>query len=128
MKNTSPYEEWEQEMYFKWVYANEAEHPKLRLINASMNGMRVGPKTRAKLKKQGMRAGFPDIDIPITSGSFSGLKIELKRVKGGTVSPIQKEVHALLVDEGYKVVVCRGWVRAVDETIEYLGLNMVQPF
>ena len=116
-----PPEAWEQEQFFRWVYANQVKHPELALCNGSMNGVRVSPSMRSRLRLQGLRPGVPDIDLPVARNGHHGLKIELKRVKGGQVSPEQKRMHTQLVEQGYRVEVCKGWKEAVAVTIEYLG-------
>lgn len=123
MKNTTPLEWWEQEQYFRWAFANQVRVPELQLANGSMNGIRVSPKLRAQLKGQGLRPGVPDIDLPVKRFPYSGLRIELKRVKGGQVSKEQKRFHALLRQQGYRVEVCRGWRDAVTVTKNYLGIG-----
>jgi hypothetical protein len=122
-KNDCPLEEWEQEQVFKWVYANQIRVQELELCNASLNGVKVGPKTRNKLKGQGLRKGWPDIDLPVKRFPFSGLRIELKRVSGGRVSEEQKRIHRLLEQQGCKVVVCKGWRTAVTCMADYLGVD-----
>lgn len=123
MTNPTPLESWEQEQYFKWVYSMQIQIPELQLCNGSMNGVYVSPKVRARLKGQGLRPGFPDIDLPVKRFPYSGLKIELKRVKGGSVSADQKLIHKLLAQQGYRVEVCKGWVEAVETTLGYLGVK-----
>ena len=117
-----PTEHWEQEQFFTWVYANQIKWPELQLCNGSMNGVRVPVKVRASLKLQGLRPGVPDIDLPVKRFPYSGLRIELKRIKGGVVSADQKRVHRLLAEQGYLVKVCNGHVEAIETTMEYLGV------
>ena len=116
-------EAWEQEQYFKWVYTSQVRIPELELCNGSLNGVYLTPKQKASVKLQGLRRGIPDIDLPVRKGPYSGLKIELKRVKGGRVDPEQRRIHALLTDQGYLVLVCRGWVEAVEATCRYLNVD-----
>jgi hypothetical protein len=63
----------------------------------------------------GVRAGFPDFVI-IAAGHV--IFIELKRTKGGTVSPAQKEWVAELKGAGANVEVCRG----AEEAINYVKM------
>lgn len=122
VKNNTPLEEWEQEQFFGWVYTNQVHIPELELCNASLNGVKVGPKTRCKLKGQGLRPGWPDVDLPVKRFPYSGLRIEIKRVKGGSLSSQQKRIHTLLRQQGRRVEVCKGWREAVAVTLDYLGL------
>ena len=123
MKNNSPLEAWEQEQFFRWVYSHQIKYPELQLVNGSMNGVRVSPKLRSKLKTQGLRSGVPDIDVPVKRGNCPGLRIEMKRVQGGQVSKKQKRYHDLLRSQGYQVEVCRGWREAVAVLADYLDID-----
>jgi hypothetical protein len=127
MKNETPKEEWEQEQIFRWAYSNQIRVPELQLCNGSMNGVYVTPKIRAKLKAQGLRPGVPDIDLPVKRFPYTGLHIELKRVKGGRVSKEQKRFHQLLEQQGRKVEVCKGWIEAVCTMIDYLDCDLKKP-
>ena len=120
MDKKIPSEHWEQEQFFRWVYANQIRYPELKLCNGSMNGVRVSPRLRAGLKLQGLRPGVPDIDLPVKRFPYSGLRIEMKRRKGGTVSPEQKQFHTLLEQQGYMVAVCKGWIEAAQLVFNYL--------
>ncbi|SDE21232.1 VRR-NUC domain-containing protein [Desulfuromonas thiophila] len=122
MKNQTPLESWEQEQFFRWVISNQIRIPELQLANGSMNGIRVSPSLRARLKGQGLRPGVPDIDLPVRRGECCGLRIEMKRKAGGTVSAEQKRFHELLRSQGYRVEVCRGWREAVAVVRDYLGV------
>jgi len=128
VKKECPLEFWEQAQFFTWVYSNQIRVPELQLCNGSLNGVYLSPKIRSQIKGQGLRKGFPDIDIPIKRENVSGLKIELKRVKGGRVDTEQKRIHSLLVEQGFKVEVCHGWVEAVRVTCDYLGIDPGQSF
>lgn len=123
MTTPAPPEAWEQEQFFRWVYANQIRHPELQLCNGSMNGVRVSAKVRAGLKQQGLRPGVPDIDLPVARNGWHGLRIELKRVTGGSVSREQKQMHELLIGQGYMVKVCKGWREAVAAVEQYLGVE-----
>lgn len=127
MKNTSPLESWEQEQFFRWVYGHQIKYPELQLINGSMNGVRVGPKTMKNLKAQGLRRGIPDIDVPIARRGAHGLRIEMKRVSGGSISSDQRRIHTMLEKQGYTVCVCRGWREAVGVLINYLDIDESLP-
>ena len=89
-KNDSPFEEWEQEQVFIWRNDNCEKYQDLKLLNGSLCGVRLRPGQWKKAKRQGMPKGFPDINLPIVCYPWSGLYIELKRVKGGVVSKEQR--------------------------------------
>ena len=129
IKNDSPLEAWEQEQIFKWRLENVEEYPKLRLLNASLCGVRLAVGLRSKMKRQGMPKGFPDINLPIAvhvagfpHRYYHGLYIELKRLKGGFVSKEQKWWHKELREQGYKVEVAKGHKQAIEIIVDYLDL------
>jgi hypothetical protein len=66
-------------------------------------------KQKVKNRDAGLRAGFPDLAI-IANGSF--FCIEMKRTKGGTLTPEQKSWHQALNDAGVPAYVCRGFDEA----------------
>ncbi|MCP3942586.1 MAG: hypothetical protein GY710_14015 [Desulfobacteraceae bacterium] len=124
-KNSTPLEEWEQEKVFQWIRANQIRYPKLQLAYGTLNGVRLAPKLRKKMYLQGNRKGVPDIVLPAKSehDAFSGLYIELKRVKLGKVSDDQKRYIGLLRDQGYLGIVCYGHVDAIKTIMIYLGVK-----
>jgi hypothetical protein len=69
-----------------------------------------------KLKAEGVKAGVPDMFIPSLN-----LFLELKRVKGGHVSPVQKYWHERLTNCGYTVAVCKGAAEAVKVITQHIG-------
>lgn len=52
------------------------------LFTASANGGSRYMAEAVKLKRMGVKAGFPDITIPIARKGYHGLYIELKRISG----------------------------------------------
>lgn len=120
-----PTEAQEQEAVFAWAASRERREPRLRLLHASMNGILTDPRFGAKLKRQGRKAGVPDILLPVPridrSIEHYGLWIELKREKGGLVSSEQIWWHQQLTEMGYRVVVARGAKAAIEEIERYLS-------
>ena len=121
-KNNTPLEEWEQKQVFIWIRANQIKEPKLQLAYGTLNGVRLAPRLRLKMYEQGNRRGVPDIVLPARSGCkvWPGLYIELKRVKGGQTSKDQKRYHALLKEQGYMCLVCKGHSDAIISIKNYL--------
>ena len=73
------------------------------LIFAIPNGGARSLATAGRLKAEGVTPGVPDLFVPAW-----GLWIEMKRAKGGVVSPEQKKMIKALESVGYCVLVCRG--------------------
>lgn len=84
-------------------------------IYAIPNGGARGIKTASKLKLEGVSAGVPDLEAPSI-----GLYIEMKRQKGGSLSPEQKDWHKYLVGCGYTVITPKGAADAVNQITQYL--------
>lgn len=136
-KPPEPKEADEQRHLFLWAQMMSREHPELELLNSSMNGAWIpGGKSRAEqgrkfgiikaLKKLGcIRSGFPDISLPVPRGDYHGLFIELKRRKGGKVSPDQQWWLDRLRGQGYCAVVARGADEAKDVIINYLFSEII---
>ncbi len=116
-----PTEAWEQKKVIEWKRENQDKYPELQLLFASLNGIRLTMGLRKKAKEQGLEPGYPDLMLDIPKGGFHGLRIELKRVKGGTVADDQKRVIGMLRDRGYCVEVCKGHVEAINTIVNYLN-------
>ena len=124
-KSTSS-EHAEQATLVQWF---ARQYPKIgHLLVASMNGAFIGGGRGrfaliAKYKTAGMRNGFPDLFLPVPTAHHHGLFIEMKRTKGGRVSPEQKDWLEYLNDAGYKAVVCKGFIEAKEEIECYLSTH-----
>ena len=96
------------------------KHPELALLYAIPNGGKRSIKTARMLKATGVKAGVPDMCLPVPRYPYHGLYIELKRRKGGRVSEKQSEWLQDLMKEGYKTCVCYGSDEAICVIDEYL--------
>jgi hypothetical protein len=76
-----------------------------------------------KLKRCGVIPGVPDLMIPIPSGLYHGLFLELKREKGGRVSDAQLYWLTFLREQGYYADVGNGFEEAKKIVINYLALT-----
>lgn len=75
----------------------------------------------AKLKREGLRSGIPDLVLAVPRTIAPGLYIEMK-VKGNTTSDSQDEVITYLRKVGYIVEVCYGATEAMEAIRRYLVL------
>ena len=121
LKEYIPSEEWEQRQTFIWAKGHQIEMPELKWLNGSINGFRLTPKLILKTKAQGVRKGYPDINLPVRNKEYTGLYIELKRIKGGRLSQEQKEWKEHLNSQGYLCVTCKGHIEAIQVIRDYLG-------
>lgn len=109
----------EQITIFQWADATKGVWPELGMLHAIPNGGLRSARTAARLKKEGVKPGVPDMFLPVPRGKWHGLYIELKASKG-KVSENQKAwinaLHAL----GYYTSVCFGADAAINRIQEYL--------
>lgn len=116
-----PTEDEEQAALFQWADRAACSIPELRLLFAIPNGGYRHPATAAKMARTGVRAGVPDMCLPVARGCVHGLYIELKRRRGGVTSVNQKEWIRRLTEQGYMVLVCKGWEEAKNVIEFYLA-------
>ncbi|WP_054926160.1 VRR-NUC domain-containing protein [Pseudomonas sp. NBRC 111142] len=93
-----------------------------KLIYHVPNGGHRHKLVAAKLKGQGVKAGVPDLVLPMARGGYFGLYIEFKAKPpfDAEVSPSQDAyIHALNA-QGYLAIVCRGSIDAVEAIRAYL--------
>jgi hypothetical protein len=119
-----PYEEDEQKAVMKWAEVQGLNVPALRLLHHIPNGSSKLPIGLAKkLKSLGLKAGVPDLCLPVAAQGFHALYVEMKRVKGSTTSEEQKSWHAALRERGNRVEVCKGAGEAIAVIRDYLGMH-----
>jgi hypothetical protein len=119
-KQTDPLEWEHQASIFEWAAVSLRKYPKLKLLNGSLNGVRLTIGQAVKAKRAGMKKGYPDIFLPVARGGYYGLYIELKREFSGSTTREQKEWLADLAAEGHYTTVCKGSDAAIKTIIDYL--------
>ena len=120
-QQTLPTEGDEQATLFTWAGMQKAKYPELRLLFHIPNGGSRRPVEAARFKAEGVKAGVPDLFLPVPSGSWHGLFIELKRQKGGRVSDKQRQWLTDLEREGYRAELAFGWKDAAEIILDYLS-------
>lgn len=108
----------EQVRLVAWFDQNYPAHAG-RLI-AIPNGGARNIVVATKLKTEGVRAGVPDLFLPIPVGGKHGLWVELKKSQGGRVSDKQKDWLDYLLAMGYDAQVCHGADAAAKTIKNYL--------
>jgi hypothetical protein len=120
--NVSAQEWQEAERLIRWTDEEGARlYPELAYFYAIPNGGFRHKAVAGRMKAQGVRAGVLDFNLDVARGNYHGLRIELKRRAGGTVSLAQKHWIAWLTSQGYLAVVCKGWEEARDRLVDYLS-------
>lgn len=112
----------EQQALFEWASWQSGKYPELALLFHIPNEGLRNPRTGARLKREGLKAGIPDICLPVARGGYHGLYIELKV---GSNKPTEKQLKWLeaLTRQGYCAYWCVGWETAADRIDEYLRLE-----
>lgn len=116
-----PTESAEQQALFTWARLLEGKYPELRLLYHIPNGGARNKATAGRLKAEGVKAGVPDLCLPVARGNCHGLYVELKRARGGKVSDEQRNWMTALGQEGYMVAACPGWEQAARIIEGYLN-------
>ena len=114
------------------------KHPELRDLYANANWAGVtGPKQGAARKAEGVKAGVPDLFLPLPKVCvaapdaghvfeyFGGLYLETK-VPTSKPRPEQTEFMARLVARGYAVAVYRTLEEGVDLLVRYMEGRWIQ--
>lgn len=96
----------------------------LKNVFAIPNGGKRSMVAAMRAQAEGLSSGVPDLFIPFANGKYHGLFIEMKKRKGGVVSPTQKEWLAKLNESGYLAVVCKGADEAIGEINRYCGYTL----
>jgi len=108
-----------QAALFEWAAHQSGKYPELRLMFHVPNGGRRDIVTAAKLKREGVKSGVPDICLPVARGQYHGLFIELKG-EGGHLQESQRQWISELTAQGYAARVCFGFDEAVKIITNYL--------
>lgn len=89
------------------------------LIFAIPNGEKRSKAAAGRLKAEGVVAGMPDLCVPEW-----GLWVEMKRLKGGRLSPEQSQMRAYLREAcGATVIVGRGAADAMAQVMGFINDN-----
>ena len=116
-------EQQEQITLIKWTQqpSVRGEYPELALLFHIPNE-RADKVQAAILQKMGVKRGVPDLFLPVPSGKYHGLFIEMKTAIGRE-SDSQVWWKAHLEANGYVSATCRGWKNASEVLLWYLNLN-----
>ena len=109
----------EQMCLFRWAAYSMGAMPELEWLYHIPNGGKRDITTAKRLKAEGVKAGVPDVCLPIPRGVYHGLYIELKAGKNKTTDNQDKWLTAL-EGNGYLTAVCYGWEEASKVITEYL--------
>lgn len=112
----------EQVALFEWAKLVSKRYPELDLMFAVPNGGKRHKAVALKMMREGAKSGVPDIFLPVPSGNWHGLFIEMKV---GSNKPTGNQVWWLenLAEQGYRTEVCYGFEEAQKIIEEYLDVR-----
>ncbi len=114
-----PTEAQEQMTLFSWAAMQSGKYPELNLLYHVPNGGSRHKAEAGRLRAEGVKAGVPDLCLPVARGQYHGLYIELKAGENTTTKK-QKEWLEYLRQQGYYTAVCYGWQPAAQLIEQYL--------
>lgn len=116
-------EEIEQAKVIKWSHkvAVREVMPDLRWLHHSPNGGHRSKIAGAQMKALGTKPGFLDLILPVRSGNYPGLVIEMKS-DVGTLTKEQKEWRDHFEAQGWAFRLSRSAQDARTQLCLYLGI------
>lgn len=118
-KITAPSEDAEQSQILYYCRAMSGKYPELELMYHIPNEGKRGRAAAATQKQIGLKAGVPDLCLPVARKGYHGLYIEVKAIDG-RIRPSQQEWIDNLNEQGYKAVVCYGADAAIEVIADYI--------
>jgi hypothetical protein len=110
---------------FKTIGLLANQRPELALLFAVPNGGHRLVAVAKRMKAEGVRAGVPDMCLPVARGPHHGLFLEMK-VGRNKPSADQLWWIEQLRAQGYYCQVCYDWTKAVEILIDYLDGRIAQ--
>jgi len=115
-------EHYDQAEVVSWATALTPVCPDLGLLFAVPNGARMQPWTVAKAKAEGLRAGVPDLVLPVPRHPYHGLFLEMK-APGKYPTSEQRWWRDALQAHAYCWQLCRSGSAGIDTLCTYLGID-----
>ena len=109
----------EQAMLVQWWHVAGSRLAPNVILAAIPNGGARDAVTGARLKREGVVKGMPDLVLLCARCGRHALFVEMK-TKRGRVSESQRNLFPLLEAQGYAVAVCHGWREAAETVTAYL--------
>jgi hypothetical protein len=115
-----------QTALFCWAALPEQQtkYPELKLMFHIPNGGTRNKVEAGHLKAQGVKAGVPDIFLPVPTPWCAGLFIEMK-VKLNKTSKQQDDYIDELRAQRYDTQVCYSWIEAKNYIVGYLEQRII---
>ena len=110
-------EKQDQQQVIKWLQWHGIPH------FAVPNGFKRTPIQGAIERSLGLRAGVPDLIIPVAAKGYHAMALEVKRIKGGRVSEAQQYWLEQLTKQGWYAQVGKGYDECIFLLQFYLGIK-----
>ena len=109
----------EQCALFEWAAIKSRNVAELEYLFAVPNGGFRHKATAARLKKEGLKRGVPDVALPVPRGGYHGLFGEMKF---GRNKPTKDQDRWLgfLMEQGYCCLIWYTWAEAARDIMRYL--------
>lgn len=120
-KYRGPSESVTQQQIMEWTDFRRGKHPELELLFHIPNGGMRNKAVAGQLKAEGVKAGVPDLFLPVPRGGYHGLFIELKVGKNKTTAH-QDWWLGHLTTQGYFACVSYGFTQTTQLLERYLSL------
>lgn len=111
----------EQKALIQWAKFQEKKYPELKLLYHCPNGGTRNKLEAANLKRQGVKAGVPDLFLPVPRNNKHGLFLEMKVGRNKCTDNQKKWIRALM-EQNYEVKVCYSCEEAINVIKRYLGI------
>ena len=111
----------EQERVINWATFYAKDFSELALLHHIPNGGSRNQLEAANLKRQGVKAGVPDLCLPVPRNGKHGLYMEMKWQKNKTTDKQDWWLDQLR-QQGYETAVCWTAEDAMDTIAGYLGV------
>ncbi len=115
-------EDSEQERVVAWARMYEISHPVMKLLHHVPNEGKRTEAYGAKMVRMGVKAGVPDLVLPVPRGKYHGLYVEMK-YNLGVLRASQVEWLEALSQQGYYTAVCYGALEAIQVIRDYEALH-----
>jgi hypothetical protein len=111
-----------QRAIITWAKTQVGKHPELLWLHHVPNGGKRDSREAMLLKSSGVTPGILDLHLPVPSGDYNGLMIELKEPGGKckAASKEQSEYIEFLTSHGYATLLSNSFEEVKGFILDYL--------
>lgn len=111
----------EQQAVIDWCVINSGRFPELKTIYHIPNEGKRSRIGGSELRSAGLKAGVPDLCLPVSRGGWNALYIEMKKDRTCRCTQEQLEFQTLLAHQGNFCCIAYGVDEAIWNIKRYLG-------